>query len=350
MLMFAGIAAVLITRGERPLREGTRGWAFVAPLLAMLALSSVTDETSAALLGVCLAIAWLVDPFLIAPSRRGGALLLAVTAAAFVVVNVLLAASLSAAARSSKWPWSRPAHRGCSSRPCLCLMPRAGSRSAPTRSPSGRSGSRWRRSASAAPASRAAPSQPRADRVRLRACGDLIAGLTFVEINHAPPESHRFLTAALFMFPVFAVLALDWWPPGTFRRVLVLAALLLGGFSTILWLSHFPRHPTPETYFRQRGENLHETNCRDLAAARFGQTPELVYVESSIFYAWIGCRPSFIPGFRSTPYWVIKLKPTLGVRGLRQIDRRWSRPAPPCPPSARPDADRTTSIRSARSR
>src|SRR6185295_3149252 len=67
MLMFAGIAGVLLLRGERPLRDGTRGWAGVGALVAMLALTSVTDETSAAVLGLCLAIAWLVDPFLIAP-------------------------------------------------------------------------------------------------------------------------------------------------------------------------------------------------------------------------------------------------------------------------------------------
>ena len=47
------------------------------------------------MLGLCLAIAWLFDPYLIAPSRRAGAVLLGVLAAAFVAVNVLLAASLS---------------------------------------------------------------------------------------------------------------------------------------------------------------------------------------------------------------------------------------------------------------
>ena len=332
MLMFAGVAAVLITRGERPLREGTRAWAFVAPLLAMLVLSSVTDETSAALLGLCLAVAWLVDPFLIAPSRRGGAVLLGATAAAFVVVNVLLAASLSRGSPVEAMALVAPRSPGVQ-QPPLPLSAAPGwvaliADTVPV----------WAigialatlRLGRARDPARPHPSRGLTAFVCALAAISIV-GLTFVEINHAPPESHRFLTAALFMFPVFAVLALDWWPPGTFRRALVLTALLLGGFSTLLWLSHFPRHPTPETYFRQRGENLHASNCRDLAGARLGQTPELVYVESSIFYAWIGCRPSFIPGWRSTPYWVIKLKPTLGVRGLRQMDREMVPPGAPLP-------------------
>ena len=322
MLMFTGIGAVLLTRGERPLREGTRGWALLAPLLAMLALSSVTDETSAALLGLCLAIAWLVDPFLIAPSRRGGAVLLGVTAALFVVVNVLLAASLSRGSPVEKLALVAPRSPGVQ-QPPLPLSDAPGwialiADTVPV----------WAIAIALATLrlGRARdPARPRPSRgltaFMCALAAISIAGLTFVEINHAPPESHRFLTAALFMFPVFAVLAFDWWPPGTFRRALVLAALLLGGFSTALWLSHFPRHPTPEAYFRQRGENLHTSNCRELAGSRFGQAPELVYVESSIFYAWAGCRPSFLPGYRSTPYWVVKLKPTLGVRGLRQMDR-----------------------------
>jgi hypothetical protein len=169
-----------------------------------------------------------------------------------------------------------------------------------------------------------------------------VVGLTVVEINHAPPESHRFLTAALFMFPVFDVLAFDWWAPGTARRALVLAGLTLGAFSTVLWLSHYKKHPTPETYFRQRGENLHDSNCRALAGAGFGQSAELVYVESSIFYAWAGCRPSFVPGYRATKYWVIKLKPVLGVSGLRQMDQEMVPAAAALPaicPANRSDVD-----------
>jgi hypothetical protein len=322
MLMFAGVAGVLLLRGERPLRDGTRGGAGAGALVAMLALTSVTDETSAAVLGLCLAIAWLVDPFLIAPSRKGGAVLLGALAAAFVIANVALAASLSRGSPVEQMGLVAPRSPGVQQPPlplstgggwvaliadtlpvwtifiALVGLRRAGKRD---------------------------PAQQRPSRGLIAFLAALtavsIVGLTVVEINHAPPESHRFLTAALFMFPVFGVLALPWWAPGTARRALVLAGLTLGAFSTVLWLSHYPRHPTPQTYFQQRGENLHASDCRALAGARFGQSPELVYVEASIFYAWSGCRPSFLPGFRATKYWVIKLKPVLGLSGLRQMDR-----------------------------
>jgi len=332
MLMFAGVAGVLLLRGERPLRDGTRGWAGAGALVAMLALTSVTDETSAAVLGLCLAIAWLIDPYLIAPSRKTGAVLLGVVAAVFVVVNVALAASLSRGSPVEQMGLVAPRSPGVQ-QPPLPLS----------------TGGGWvALIADTLPvwtifialvdlrhAGKRDPAQPRPSRGLTAFLAALavvsIVGLTVVEINHAPPESHRFLTAALFMFPVFGVLALPWWAPGTARRALVLAGLTLGAFSTVLWLSHYPRHPTPETYFRQRGENLHASDCRALAGARFGQTPELAYVESSVFYAWSGCRPSFLPGFRATKYWAIKLKPVLGVNGLRQMDHEMVPPGATLP-------------------
>jgi len=105
-----------------------------------------------------------------------------------------------------------------------------------------------------------------------------------------------------------------------------LAALVLGGGSTLLWLSHYPRHPTPETYFRQRGQNLHASNCRELAGARFWQTPAVTYVESSVFYSYVGCRPSFVAGKRAD-YWAMKQRPTSGLTALKQIDGEMAAPA-----------------------
>ena len=119
---------MLFLRGERPLHDGTRGWAGIGALMAMLALTSVTDETSAAVLGLCLAIAWLVDPILIAPSRRAGAVLLGVLAAAFVAVNVLLAASLSRGSPVEQMGLVAPRSPAFNSRRCRCRRARAGSR------------------------------------------------------------------------------------------------------------------------------------------------------------------------------------------------------------------------------
>ena len=101
----------------------------------------------------------------------------------------------------------------------------------------------------------------------------------------------------------------------------MLAALALGGGSTVLWLSHYSKHPTPESYFRQRGKNLHTSDCRALAGAAFGQQPSVTYVESSIFYAYTGCRPSFVAGMRRTKYWTRKEYPNLGPAGFQQLDR-----------------------------
>ena len=47
----------------------------------------------------------------------------------------------------------------------------------------------------------------------------------------------------------------------------------------------------------------------------------MTYVESSVFYAYTGCRPSFVAGMRRTKYWTRKEYPALGPGGFDQINR-----------------------------
>src|SRR5262249_52465408 len=135
------------------------------------------------------------------------------------------------------------------------------------------------------------------------------------------------------------VLAFDRWRPGTFARTLVLAALTLGAGSTLLWLSHYPRHPTPATYFRQRRQNLHNSNCRQLTGAPLRQTPAVTHAESSVVYAYAGCRPSFVAG-RKVAYWAMKHYPKLGAAGLADLDAQMLAPDAPvdavCPAGRAP--------------
>lgn len=326
MLMFVGIAAVLLGRGTRPAGGEARPWETGA-LATMMAVLSVTDETSAAVIGLCLGIAWLVEPALLAPTRRRGALLLAALAVAFVGTNLLFEASLSLGSPVQRIAAVAPRSPGVQQPPLpLTDLPGWAALIADTVPI-------WAIFAAFVISWRARdPAQRRPSRGLLAFLGALalvsIVGLTTLEINNAPPESHRFLTAALFMFPLLGVLAFDWWPAGTFGRALVLAALTLGGFSTVLWMSHYRNHPTPERYFQQKGQNLHQSNCRAIAGARFGQSPAVVYVESSVFYSYVGCRPSFVAGFRNS-YWTIKLRPTVGVAALRQVDREMVKPDEP---------------------
>jgi len=341
MLMVTGIAVVLLQRSERSVDglSGARAWRGIGPLALMMCLLPVTDETSAAMLCLGLGIAWLFDPGLIAPARRRGVWLLAGLALAFVATNMIFAASLSRGSPVQHISFVAPRSPGVQ-QPPLPLSSGAGwvaliADTVPI----------WaimaaivllfvRRADDGA--------RPRRGLLAFTAALSVasIVGLTTIDVNGAAPESHRFLTAALFLFPVLGVLALDRWSVGTFGRTLVLAALVLGAGSTLLWLSHYPRHPTPETYFQQRGENLHASNCRELAGARFWQTPAVTYVESSVFYAYVGCRPSFVAGKRAD-YWAMKQRPTSGLTALKQIDHEMAAPGATvdavCPAGRAPD-------------
>jgi len=292
--------------------------------VVVIAILTVTDETSTAVLGLCLGAAWLVEPTLLAPTRRQGAAVLGGLAVAFVATNLLFDASLAPGSPVQKIALCAPRSPGVQ-QPPLPLTTGPGwvaliADTVPI----------WAILAAIGMLiARSAPADRKPGRGLLvflcALAGVALVGLTAVEINRSPPESHRFLTAALFMFPVVGVLALDWWPPGTLRRVFVFGALALGAFSTLLWLSHYPKHPTPERWFRQHGPGLHSESCRTTAAARLGQTPALVHVDANVFYSYAGCRPTFVAGKRGSQF-EMKLRPTLGLDGFRQLDRETLKP------------------------
>jgi hypothetical protein len=317
MLMFVGIAQILLGRDRKEAAPAGGN----AALVAMMGLLAVTDETSAGMLGLCLGVAWLFEPALLAPTRRRGFILLGGILAALVLTNVVYAASLAPGGPVTKFSFVAPRSPGVQ-QPPLPLSTRPGmvalvADTLPV----------WAILLAIViiTVRRRGDADARPGR-GLVAFFTALAGFSIVllsisDVNGGPPESHRFLTAALFVFPLVGVLRLDgWWRPGTLARTVVLAALVLGAGSTTLWLSHYKKHPTPETYFRQRGKDLHGTSCRALAGARFGQTPALTYVEASVFYAYAGCRPSFVAGERRTKYWSRKEYPTLGANALRQLD------------------------------
>jgi hypothetical protein len=152
-------------------------------------------------------------------------------------------------------------------------------------------------------------------------------GLLFVQINNSPPESHRFLTAALFVMPFMGLLVATRLPTGSLAWTSIVAGLVLGGMSTVLWASHYSRgHATPQWYFQGKFKtNLHETNCREAAGARLGDKPRPTYVESRTFYSYVGCRPSFVAG-KVVPPWTVKYAPITGIPALQNLDRELAAP------------------------
>jgi hypothetical protein len=325
LLMLSGLVAVLLARGCEPAPPDAAGRTGLGALAAMVTVLAVTDETATGVLGLCLGIAWLFDWRLLGPRRRDGAWLLGALAIGFVVTNVLFDASLTGGS-PAKLALVAPRSPGVQ-QPALPLNTGAAwvaliADTVPI----------WAVAIAIAAAMSTLHRDPAARRPGRGLLAFLTAllvvslvGLTCVEGNGSPRESHRFLTAALWMFPAIGVLAFDWWPPGTLRRALVLGALGLGAFSSLLWLSHYPKHPTPERWFRARGPGLHDTSCRTVAGAQLGETPALVYIEASVFYSYAGCRPTFVAGQRGSLF-EMKLRPTLGLAGFQQLDREMLKP------------------------
>jgi hypothetical protein len=324
MLMFVGVTGALLVRGVL-LRAGGVERQGLAPLVACMALLPVTDESSAGVLGLCLGLAWLVEPSILARTRREGALILGGLAVAFVGFNLLFGGSLAPGGPVQKMVLMAPRSPGVQQPPLpLSTWPGMVALIADALPI-------WTALVGIVALALAARAEDRRWRWLVAFVVALFAistfGLTCVQMNNAPPESHRFFTASLFMTPLLGLLVLPRLRTGSLPWTSIVAGLVLGGLSTVLWWSHYSRgHATPEWYFQQKGKtNLHETNCREAAGARLGDRPRPTYIETWTFYSYVGCRPSFVGG-RTNSYWAVKIAPLVGLPALQDLDREQARP------------------------
>jgi hypothetical protein len=295
--------------------------------MVCMSLLPLTDEASTGVLNLCMGMAWLVEPSLLGRTRRDGLLMLAGMGVAFLGLNLVFSGSLSPGGPVQK---------------VLLVAPRSPGVQQPPLPLTGAPG--W-----VALITDTVPmwtsligivvvvlrgrgeGASRTWRGFLTFVGVLFVvslfGLICVQINNAPVESHRFLTAALFITPLMGLLVATRLPAGSLPWTSIVAGLVVGGMSTILWASHYANgHATPQWYFQQKGKtNLHETNCRESAGSRLGDKPRPTYVESRTFYAYVGCRPSFVAG-KGLGIWVLKYAPVVGIAGLQNVDRELAKP------------------------
>jgi len=286
-------------------------------LVAVTALLAITDEGSLGVLGLSLGLAWLADPRIVADSRRAGTVTFVTLAAVAIGVNLFFGAGLSPGGPVSDIAWV-PFRSPGVQRPPLPLSTRDGivalaADLLPTLSCA----------LGAVLAMRG--SRGRTAPVLVVFIAIMLAistlGLTAVEVNHAPPESHRFATAALFIMPLFGLLYLARMAPDSFARLLVLGGLAASVSSTLLWLSHYSAaHCTSEAYFRQRGPtNLHQMDCRRETGVRVDTRPKPTYIDASLWYYFAGCYPVYSTG-QAVSYWTTRMYPDLSGN-LTDLDR-----------------------------
>ena len=313
-LFYLGIVGALAGRvwedDGRPVRLGDTVWA----LLGSAAGLGISDEASLGLLGLSLGLTWLAYPTVLHPRRAGGAVILAGLLVAFLGPNLVFAASIAPGAQRHVLaivPWRSP---GCYTPPLslgtvkgagllladlgpsalLCLGGVLGALAARTR----RTG-------------------------MLAALGAALfvlstLALTRLDINNDALESHRFVTALIFLAPVLSLLALlpgeasPASPPRSPRlRVAGIAALgvgvLLGSASTVDWIVNvLPVRGHHHDHFFTR-ENLYALDCRKDLGVRLGAEARPAYLSKAIWYAYAGCQPTFAPASRDNGEWSLTI-------------------------------------------
>jgi hypothetical protein len=319
-LLLVGALGTVAVRATQPDRVPTRATAPV--LFAVMALLSVTDETSTGLLGLGLGVAWLLDPRLLAQRRITGLALLLVVGAAFAGTNLLFAASLAPGTPVQSVAWT-PAAR------VPALLPE--DHDLPLSEPHG-----WTvlfvdylplLACGAALVLLAVARRSRAHAALAALAWSVIAisaGLLLrVEINHYAAESQRFLVAPFFACVVLTVFFLHQMPRGSVASSLALLGVAVPAVYSAYWV----REQGPavvaglglEDKATESSPKLNDIDCRASADAHYGDRPRVAYVESSEFYRVVGCRPIFNSGIRTG--WSIPTHPTTDpIPQLRALD------------------------------
>ena len=222
-LLFVGIAGAVAVRlftrkTDAPVLDT------LPALVAPLAVLAITDETSAALLGASVGVAWLVHPETLGIGGGRGLGALAALAAALPGANYLFAASLAPGGPVAKWAWVAARAPGYYTGPAIPLTQELG---------------RKILAFDVGPivVTLAVLGYALAlERTRRFMAGFTflaflagvsLIGLTRVEINGIPLESHRFMTAASFVAALLGALCIRSVASTPAPMVVLLGALVL---------------------------------------------------------------------------------------------------------------------------
>jgi hypothetical protein len=281
----------------------------LAVLFATSAAFTVTDEASIALVGVALFVTWLFDERVLLSRRDRGLAVLAALAIVVVAARGALVGFRGGPVEKIEWvPMVIP---GISTGAITEVFSKAGMTvivcdSFPFLAAT----------VGLALGLFEKPSRPLATAVVFSAATMFFCylGLTRLTINGARTESLRFFEAPCF---VSLMLGLLWLPSlrrGGAAQAAVLAGLILPAVFSVIWM----REVAPDELgawtvrgpFEATIRGAFGFDCRKIAGARLGQTPELTYIDTPGWYRYAACRPIFAPGMIKLP-WHVKI----GSRG-----------------------------------
>lgn len=299
LLLVGFVGAALVRAWPGAGEEGPRARQTAVPLLLTFAALSVTDETTCALLGLGLGVAWLIWPKLLGLSFRQGLVLMLALAASVVITNLLCAGLLSPFAE-------RPPVKLAAWRSPGFMTP-----ALPFGTPDavklffGDVAGLLAFAAISVWALARSSSRPLAATsalvLALVALG--LFGLGRADVAPSASESHRFVTASMLVAPL---VVLSWLfshdGPGRspFVQSASILALALPAASTLAWIrspgeTGFSSNPSFHTQ-----ERFYRTDCRAELGTRLGEKPRPTYLAQDVLFVYTGCHPVFTAGRKGT--------------------------------------------------
>jgi hypothetical protein len=313
-LFFVGYVGTAVASLLAPAgRSNAPAWTRFVPIAAA---TSLTDETSIAMLGLGLGLAWLVDASVLARRRAHGVAMLVAIAAASVLPSVLFGGSFASGGPVQKLTWAA-AHVPSGAREHANLpFPAAPSVQVLLIDISplllGCLGilliATWRRSTSAA--------------ALFVFSSSVVAACTFVamhlEINgQSVVEMQRFFVVPFFAAFVIGLALASRGQAGAIGPGIVAVAVALPAVFSAYWLFVTAPETLKRAFLGPDRPGMY-VNCRAAAGAHFGERAHRMYVEANIYFAYSTCRPVFSPGGTDAP-WTTKVYPHLDSKEQLQV-------------------------------
>jgi hypothetical protein len=325
-LLMVGFVATILVRLDATSRGAPAAPArTAAPLLACTALLTMSDEASLALLGVALGVAWLFEPNVLHPRRVFGLGLLVGLASTIACTMWILSGTMAPGAPDAgveivSWRWPGFVVSSVSLNEARSFLI-AASDTLPVL-------------AAALAAAIVGIATHRREIRTLALFYGALATVTFLvycrlRVGATDVQSHRFMTAALFLAPLLLVVLHFGLSKGGGLRARVRAAIGLvcvvavglSAFSTVVWLLRVAPAQCAEgrQFWGDRDrDQFYNTDCRRTSGARLLERPEPTYVATDAWYAIAGCRPFFAPG-RTGSHGIKVDWPVLGIIGLAKL-------------------------------
>lgn len=300
VLMVGFVGALLVRLRERP--EDLPLRRTVPVLLACTGLLSMSDESVIGMLGLALGVTWLAEPRILASRRWHGLLVLVGLLVAVLLPQILFVGALSPGAPRHEItlvPWRSPGYW----RPPLPLSNAKGMATfLADVAPMGLTAvagmlSLWRVS-----------SRERIGSVLFYAVlvSLSVFALGRLDVGERSVESHRFMTAAMFLFPMLGAWWMagggaSWrsprrWGTGPFVGALLVGAMGWSALSTLQWHAIVGKAECTKPAKYGGADDFFETQCRRDVGAQLGDRPEVQYLASTVEYLYGGCRPVFTAG------------------------------------------------------